>query len=134
MRIRRKPPKKARIEIVPMIDTIFFLLVFFMVATTSMTVSRGMRVDLPTAGSVKEKVREKRSVTVTRDSRYYLDKEEVRLAGLLSALSADSETNPDMVVVINADREASHGVVVEVMDTVKRAGVTRLAIATEPKD
>jgi biopolymer transport protein ExbD len=51
MRLPRKAPEKARIEIIPMIDIIFFLLVFFMVSTLSMTVNRGLPVNLPKAAS-----------------------------------------------------------------------------------
>jgi len=58
MRIPRKEPQKARIEIIPMIDVIFFLLVFFMVSTLSMTINRGLPVNLPTAATSQKAMRE----------------------------------------------------------------------------
>jgi biopolymer transport protein ExbD len=58
MRIARKESAKARIEIIPMIDVIFFLLVFFMVSTLSMTINRGLPVNLPTAATSQKDMRE----------------------------------------------------------------------------
>lgn len=135
MKIRRfGGRKKARIEIIPMIDTMFFLLVFFMVATMSMTVMRGLPVNLPQGKSGDNKqVSETRSVTVTPYGGVYLDKKPVSLEDLVQTLSAEAETEPDPLVVINADESVSHGKVVEVMDAVKLAGIKRLAIATKPR-
>ena len=67
MKLPPSEKKKARIEIIPMIDTMFFLLVFFMIATLSMTLQRGMPVNLPTAGSTTDKVKEQVSLTITED-------------------------------------------------------------------
>lgn len=135
MRIRRfNARKKARIEIIPMIDTMFFLLVFFMVATMSMTVMRGLPVNLPQGESGdNRKMAEQRSITVDADGGLYLDREPVRLEGLASILKEESHDDPEALVIINADESVSHGRVVEVMDTVKLSGVKRLAIATRPR-
>jgi len=66
MRIQRRSPKKARIEIIPMIDTIFFLLVFFMISTLSMAQYRGMPVNLPKAASGQQAPAESAAITITR--------------------------------------------------------------------
>ena len=79
MRIARKAPEKARIEIIPMIDVIFFLLVFFMVSTLSMTINRGLPVNLPTAATSQKDVRENVSLTVMQDGKMFLNKEPVTL-------------------------------------------------------
>lgn len=135
MRIRRfGVRKKARIEIIPMIDTMFFLLVFFMVATMSMTVMRGLPVNLPQGESQENrKVIETRSVTVTADGQLFFDKEPIGLKELACKLGAEAEADPDALVIINADESVNHGKVVEVMDTVKLSGIKRLAIATKPR-
>lgn len=135
MRIRRfAQKKKARIEIIPMIDTMFFLLVFFMVATMSMTVMRGLPVNLPQGKSQDNRqVSETRAVTITPEGALYLDKSPVGLSDLARRLRAEAETDPDALVIINADESVSHGKVVEVMDMVKLAGIKRLAIATKPR-
>lgn len=136
MRIRRfsNQKKKARIEIIPMIDTMFFLLVFFMVATMSMTVMRGMPVNLPKSEAAKkDKADEKRSITISKEGVIYMDKEHVTKDGLFKRFKAEAAANPEALVIINADEDVTHGKVVEVMDAVKMSGITRLAIATKPK-
>lgn len=136
MRVRSfvKTKKKARIEIIPMIDTMFFLLVFFMIATLSMTVMRGMQVNLPKAEAVKKDLNENLSVTISKDGRVYLNKNEIGIPELKGILVSEVSKNPDTLVIINADEEVLHGRVVEIMDEIKLAGVTKLAIATRQKD
>jgi len=67
MKLKRRIIKKARIEIIPMIDTMFFLLVFFMVATLSMTVQQGLSVNLPHAVTARDEVRRTVTLTLTKD-------------------------------------------------------------------
>ncbi len=132
MRIARyRKDHRPRIEIIPMIDTIFFLLVFFMVATLSMTYMRGMKVDLPVAKTSGKDVAEHRTITIKEDGSLYIDKtpvDEIRLKALLGEMKDRVE-----LVVINADRGVAHGRVVEIMDMARLSGIKRLAIATEPK-
>ncbi len=132
MRIARyRKDHRPRIEIIPMIDTIFFLLVFFMVATLSMTYMRGMKVDLPVAKTSGKDVAEHRTITIKEDGSLYIDKtpvDEIRLKALLGEMKDRVE-----LVVINADRGVAHGRVVEIMDIARLSGIKRLAIATEPK-
>lgn len=136
MKIRSfvKTKKKARIEIIPMIDTMFFLLVFFMIATLSMTVMRGMPVNLPKAEAVKKGLRENPSVTISKNGKIYLNKKEISIPELRGTLVSKVSANPDTMVVINADEEVLHGKVVEIIDEIKLSGVTKLAIATKQKD
>ncbi|HBO83796.1 MAG: hypothetical protein A2073_02825 [Deltaproteobacteria bacterium GWC2_42_11] len=135
MRVRSfiKTKKKARIEIIPMIDTMFFLLVFFMIATLSMTVMKGMPVNLPKASAVKKDIQENVNVTIAKDGKVYLNKKEVSIHELRGALVAEASKDPETLVIINADEEVMHGRVVEVMDEIKLSGVTKLAIATKEK-
>jgi biopolymer transport protein ExbD len=134
MRIQRRGGKKARIEIIPMIDTIFFLLVFFMISTLSMTRFTGLPVNLPKAASGRQAPAESAAVTIDNEARIFLDKQPVdatRLGDLLREMLA---RNPELLVVINADDGVEHGRVVEVMDIARRANVARMAIAVKPKE
>jgi biopolymer transport protein ExbD len=134
MRIRsRTEKKKARIEIVPMIDTMMFLLVFFMLATLSMTVMRGMPVNLPQAQTSKSDVEAHKTVTLSLDGRLYYDRQEIQRGELHGLLERDLATQPELLITLNADEEVTHGKVVELVDDITLAGVTRLAIATKPK-
>ena len=136
MKIRSfiKPRKKARIEIIPMIDTMFFLLVFFMIATLSMTIMRGVPVNLPKSESGKNDIKDNASITVSKDGKLYYDKKEIQINELRSLLKRDAAGNPDMLVILNADEDTTHGKVVELIDEVKLSGISKFAIATKPKN
>jgi biopolymer transport protein ExbD len=134
MRIQRRSIKKARIEIIPMIDTIFFLLVFFMISTLSMTQFKGMPVNLPKAASGQQAPAESAAVTIDKDGRIFFNKEPVDKAALGEALRQQLAKNSDMLVVINADDGVQHGEVVEVMDIARAANVVKMAIAVKPKE
>jgi biopolymer transport protein ExbD len=133
MQISRRFSRKARIEIVPMIDTIFFLLVFFMIATLSMSKMQGLPVNLPRAATAEREIRENATLTLTKEGRLFYNKKEISLSQLRPLLKSDLNENPKILVVINADTDVLHGRVVEVMDEVKALGASRMAIATKLK-
>jgi biopolymer transport protein ExbD len=130
--VRRVEPRRARIEIVPMIDVVFFLLVFFMMASLSMAVYGGLPVNLPRAATGQVAAAETASVTVNREGHAFLNREPVPLAGLEARARALLQENPSLAVVINADGEAAHRHVVAVLDALRLAGVSRMAIAVTP--
>jgi biopolymer transport protein ExbD len=134
MRIHRRALKKARIEIIPMIDTIFFLLVFFMISTLSMTQFKGMPVNLPKAASGQQAPAESAAITIDKEGRLFLNQQGIEKAALGEALKQQLAKNADVLVVINADDGVAHGQVVEVMDIARAANVTKMAIAVKPKE
>ena len=133
MILNKRERRRARIEIIPMIDVVFFLLVFFMMASLSMTVYRGMPVNLPRAASGSAPPAESAAITVTRDGQAWLDRQPVTRATLGERLRGLVGANPAVAVVITADEAVAHGRVVDVLDEVRLAGVTRLAIAIRPE-
>ena len=133
MRVPRKEPEKARIEAIPMIDIIFFRLVFFMISTLSMTMNRGLPVNLPKAASSQRDLRESFNITVTREGDIFLNKEPITLQEISQRVQAGLVKDPELLAVINADDHTIHGTVVEVMDKVRLAGISRLAIAVKPE-
>lgn len=135
MKIKRRIIRKARIEIIPMIDTMFFLLVFFMVATLSMTVQQGLSVNLPHAVTARDEVRQLVTLTLTKEGDIYFNKEPVSSQEeVVSRLTQWKGKGTLDTIVINADRSVEHGKVVEIMDAARRSGVTRMAIAAYPLD
>jgi biopolymer transport protein ExbD len=134
MRIQRRSIKKARIEIIPMIDTIFFLLVFFMISTLSMSQFKGIPVNLPKAASGQQAPAESTAITITKENQIFVDKQAVDRKSLGEGLSAQIANNPELLVVINADDGVEHGHVVEVMDIARKANVAKMAIAVKPKE
>jgi biopolymer transport protein ExbD len=131
MRIARKASEKARIEIIPMIDVIFFLLVFFMISTLSMTINRGLPVNLPTAATSQKDARDNVSLTVMQDGKMFLNKEPVTLQDMGLRVKAALAADPRLAVVINADGQVLHSTVVDILDELRHAGVSGLAIAVK---
>ena len=134
MRLKRATTKKARIEIIPMIDTIFFLLVFFMISTLSMARYTGLPVNLPKAASGQQPASESVAITMTTDGKVFIDKQEVPRENVRTVLQQRLSEKPDLLILINADERVEHGRVVDVLDNARQAGVTKMAIAVKPKD
>ncbi len=133
MRLPASAKKKARIEIIPMIDTMFFLLVFFMIATLAMTIQHGMPVSLPTAESSTDKITEYVSLTLTREGLLYYNKEAITLQELEMRLANLQQSSSDPSLLINADEQVPHGQVIKVMDLIRLSGITTMSIATKPE-
>ncbi|MDA1304190.1 MAG: biopolymer transporter ExbD [Nitrospirae bacterium] len=133
MRLPVAAKKKARIEIIPMIDTMFFLLVFFMIATLSMTLQKGMPVNLPTAGSVTDDIPEQISLTLTKKGELFFNKEPIVILDLEPRLLSLVDKGGEPSIVINADEAVPHGRVIDVMDSVRKSGIMNMAIATKPE-
>jgi biopolymer transport protein ExbD len=132
MRLPHREIKKARIEIVPMIDTMVFLLIFFMMASLAMTPMAGMKVALPKASSGEKSSAARVILTMTAGGDLYLNKRRVTLAEVTPALRERIAANPETQVIVNADRRLRHGQVIALMDAAKRARPKVLAVATDP--
>ena len=119
------------LDLTPMIDIVFQLVLFFMVSTTFVD-APGIEIDLPKA-SAETVLTEKDdlNIWVTADGALYLDEEPISLEGLRGVLQRSSEAAPDTLVIIKADAGVAHGRVVGVMDLAKSFGLSRLAIATK---
>ena len=133
MRIAPYQPKRARIEIVPMIDTVFFLLVFFMIASLAMTTMRGMPVALPKSGTASSRPGEKIVLTLTSEGAYFGDRQRVDFAAINPVLTERLRKSPDAAVVINCDERQNVSRLVALADEAKRSGARILTIATQPK-
>ncbi len=131
MRIRQKPTKRARIEIIPMIDVIFFLLVFFMVSSLAMTKFNSFPVVLPKTSSEPEALKQNVILTIRKDGTLFINKTPTSLENLGQLLSYEMRHNPQEIVVVNADQGTNYGLVVQAMDQAREIGVRKFALATE---
>jgi biopolymer transport protein ExbD len=128
-----EPPRKARIEIIPMIDVMMFLLVFFVLISLNVIPALGIKTSLPgSAQPEKLTVRKHAVVTVAKTGEVQLDGSGYSLPGLSSALK-QMKSSDDVDVVINSDKEVSVQQLVDVMDSIKSAGITSIAIASSKK-
>jgi biopolymer transport protein TolR len=129
---RRTDPGRplAEINVVPLVDVVLVLLIIFMVTAPLML--RGIDIDLPKSSVNTIKPEDRVVVTVARDRAVYLDKERVARVMLDGRLSKLAREKPDVTLYLRADRDVPYGAVVEVMDAVKRAGIDRLGMVTQP--
>jgi biopolymer transport protein ExbD len=119
------------VDVTPMIDIVFQLVLFFMVSTTFVT-SPGIQVDLPRSSSQTVLSDDKDvKVWITVDGAVYVDDDPVDMGQLRRKFLDAARGNPNTMVVIKADAGVSHGRVVAVMDQARAQGLTRLAIATD---
>jgi biopolymer transport protein ExbD len=126
--------KHARIEIIPLIDIIFFLLATFVMVSLSMVKNKGIPVNLPVAATSQPQDRKDFvSLTITEKGEVYFDKQIVTPPELEAALKDLLAQNPEPKVFINGDAKAEYGKAVEVLDTARRLGITKIAIETRPK-
>ena len=125
--------RRARIEIIPLIDIIFFLLATFAMVSLSMIQNRGIPLELPEAATGTTQARENAAtISITEGGEIYFDREPVDVDALEAALRRLAGT-PEARVFLNGDRRAEFGRVTEVLDEVRRAGIRRVAIETRPK-
>ena len=148
MKIHRSPVKKARIEIIPMIDVIFFLLVFFMMSSLSMVRMKGVGMALPRQGGAAQGPNiattvpagtAKLVVTVTGRGEYFIGRQHVAKADFKSALTQEAIRRPDAVVILNVAKTQNTQSLIDVIDSVHTVGSPsgqplQILIATEAVD
>lgn len=126
--------RKARIEIVPLIDIIFFLLATFVMVSLSMVKNRAIPVNLPVAASGASQERpEFSAISINAAGEVFFDKQLVNAEQLDAALKNLLATNPDPRVFINGDTKAEFGKAIAVLDQVRKMGISKVAIETNPK-
>ncbi len=122
------PHKKARIEIIPLIDIMFFLLASFMMVSLSQVVMKGMKVALPSgkSGKVQSK-KDYIALSVDRDGYYYWDKARIELGEILPKLQTEYARNAEAKIFIRADKEALHGNVTRMLDEIRSSGFMKVS-------
>lgn len=132
MRFREGKNLIVRIDISPLVDVVFLLVIFFAVSTTFIDVS-GLKLSLPQSSSVAETKSEEITVFLTERGEILYEKKRVDQAELAKKLKVDLEKSENKFVIIKADEKAKHGDVVMIMDTAKNAGAEGMTIATKSK-
>lgn len=128
----RRELKKTRVEIIPMIDTVFFLLVFFMLSSLSLTRLNGVSVQLPQSKNAPSQARAALTLTILQNGALQLNGSNVTMQNLAPTLAKTPKLQ-SQTLTINADERVSHGVVMRVVDVARDAGVRRFSIATMPQ-
>lgn len=127
---RRIGTSLAEINIIPLVDVVLVLLLIFMLTAPMMY--RGIDVNLPRAAAKPTAVEERMVLTITKEQGLYLNDRRVTPAGLDDALRDAFRSRTDKTLYLKADAGLSYGAVIEAMDRVRRAGIERLGMVTEP--
>ena len=128
-----KVQDEPKLMIIPMIDIIFFLLVFFMISTMSMVQQNTFKVGLPQASSAQLDMNQHVNITVMADGNIAFNKESLDKEQLIRRVQIELQRNPDLQVILNGDKDVNYGFVIETFDALKQAGVKKLSIAVEKR-
>ena len=131
MRVNIKTGKRPRIEMLPLIDIVFLLLVFFIYAMLSMAVHRGLPVTLPSSTSVEVEKEALLSVTLRSDGSIYLDRVKISLDRLGEYLRNAVSNRKETGVLLFADRLVSFQELFRVMDEIRLSGINRISLQAE---
>lgn len=133
MRFRKEDESKkglaSTLDLTPIVDVVFNLLIFFALSLNFAVTSGGINVKLPKAASAEPVKAQELTINLTADGKTYLNDKAITLANLSQRLK--EKKDKDSLVIIRADSSVTHGRVVEAMDTVKTNGFSRLAIAVD---
>lgn len=127
---RKRLDTNSGIDLTPMVDVAFQLIIFFMVSTTFITLQSGLPVDLPQATTSAVTSSDIPSVTINKDNQIFIGSTPVTLENLEAQLKATLQQTGFNVVILRADKGVLHGLSVQVMDILRKSGAQRIAIAT----
>ena len=128
MKVNLPKRKKARIELLPLIDIVFLLLVFFIYAMLSMAVHRGVPVNLPTSSSARIERQSLLSVTIKQSGEILVDTHRVALKDLARLLEVRAQAHRSPGVLLFADKTVSYQLLVHVLDQIRAAGLSRISL------
>jgi biopolymer transport protein ExbD len=131
MRFKRPREQEATLTIAPLIDMVFLLLVFFLV-TYHFDLASGVPIQLPKVAAKNfDEVREKVTVLIDKSGQIYLKGSKLDLPALRAELKGIVQREGAVSLVLQADKDVPHGIVVEAMDAAKTAGVRTIIIAAQ---
>jgi biopolymer transport protein ExbD len=127
--------KKARIEIIPMIDVMMFLLVFFVLISVNVIPALGIKTQQPNSSQAQNLKTPDKQVVVTlgREGLIQVDGQTVELERLVSAIKAKATASEQIAVIVNSDKGAEVQTLVDVMDATKAAGLGKVALAARER-
>jgi biopolymer transport protein ExbD len=132
MQLQARPRRKVIINITSLIDVIFMLLLFFMITSTFLE-QPGIKLELPAARTTANSEPQEYVLTVDKKGELFLNRQPLTLAELEAEIRKALPLMKDSTLVLKADQEITHGLVVRIMDMAKRGGIKKLIIGTKPE-
>jgi biopolymer transport protein ExbD len=129
MNLSEKPQRKIGINLTPLIDVLFILIIFFTVSSTFLE-QPGIELKLPEAESSQSYTAQKVIVYVDTDQNVFLNDDPVTIENLAESVEALISAQTDKSVVLHADKEVAHGIIIEIMDLLRKRGIYKIVIST----
>jgi len=130
MQLPEEPETPFQINVVPMIDVVFAILTFFIMATLFLSKTEGLPVNLPKATTAKSQASNQITITINANGDVALNRQPIILETLETKIKLLMKADQQTLVIINADEAVRHGQVIAVMDQVRKIAGAKLAIAT----
>jgi len=132
---QQSPRKKARIEIIPMIDVMMFLLVFFVLISVNVIPALGIKTQQPHSAQAQNLKTPDKQVMVSlgREGLIQVDGQTVELERLVTTIKAKASASEQIAVIVNSDKGAEVQTLVDVMDAIKAAGLGKVALAARER-
>lgn len=126
--------KKARIEMIPLIDIVFLLLVFFIYAMMSMTVQRGLKVSVPKSETGAVNQDQYISITINSENEIFFNKDKVTINNLSNMIMDVKKIKLDQKIFINGDEKARLGITIEILDLLRTCGINEVNFVTKKRE
>jgi biopolymer transport protein ExbD len=130
MKLLEKPSKKITLNITPLIDVLFILIIFFTVSSTFLE-QPGIKLKLPEAESSQSHTAQKVIVYVDENEDIFLNNDPLTLENLPNSVETILSAQSDKSVVLRADEDVSHGIVIQIMDLLRKKGIYKIIISTD---
>ena len=130
MKLLQIPKKRIILNITPLIDVLFILIIFFVISSTFLE-QPGIKLELPKATSSESQRVEKAVLYITKDAKLFFGEQEVTLESLPGIVKSAMEVQAEKSLIVNADQQVHHGLVVKVMDIARTNGVEKLVISAD---
>ncbi|MBN1932839.1 MAG: biopolymer transporter ExbD [Desulfobacterales bacterium] len=125
---RKSKRQGVELNIAPLIDMVFILLIFFLV-TTSFVKETGVDINRPAASTAVDKDKATILIGITKDNQIFMDKREIDIRAVRANIERALAENPEGGIVVVADKESSTGIAIQVIDSCKVAGATNVSLA-----
>lgn len=130
MRLATPTRRKVRLNLTPLIDVLFILIIFFAVSSTFLE-QPGIELKLPEAESSEAHTAQKIIIYVDREENIFLNDDSIELEALAGAVQSLVAVQEEKSVILRADSDAKHGTIISIMDLLRRKGIFKIIVSTE---